>query len=86
MHRQVGSHHVQLIDGNHGGHGQGRPGGFMIDDDFIMGTDLEDHMNDDELPLIDDVEVLNKDRLLLIKIHTNLAKLAMDTYQAQPGN
>lgn len=31
----------------------------MIDDDFIMGTDLEDHMNDDELPLIDDVEVLN---------------------------
>jgi hypothetical protein len=59
MHRQVGSHHVQLIDGNHGGHGHGRPGGFMIDDDFIMGTDLEDHMNDDELPLIDDVEVLN---------------------------
>lgn len=58
----------------------------MIDDDFIMGTDLEDHINEDELPLIDDVEVLNKDRLLLIKIHTNLAKLAMDTYQAQPGN
>lgn len=58
----------------------------MIDDDFIMGTDLEDHINDDELLLIDDVEVLNKDRLLLIKIHTNLTKLAMDTYQAQPGN
>ncbi len=45
-----------------------------------MGTDLGDHMNDDELPLIDDVEVLNQDRLLLIKIHTSLAKLAMDTY------
>ena len=45
--------------GNLAHQGHGGPGGFLIDDDFIMGTDLGDHMNDEDLTLIDEVEVLN---------------------------
>lgn len=50
-----------------------------------MGTDLGDHINEDEVPLIDDVEVLNKDRLLLVKIHTSLIKFATEEFTKQPG-
>ena len=66
--------------GNHGNHGQP---GFMIDDDFIMGTDLGDHINEEDTPLLDEVEVLNSDRLVLIKIYTNLIKLAIDEQHNQ---
>jgi hypothetical protein len=41
-----------------------------MDDDFIMGTDL----GDDEGTFVDEVEVFNSERLLLIKIHTQLIK------------
>jgi len=45
--------------GNLGHPAHGGPGGFLIDDDFIMGTDLGDHINDEEVTLVDEVEVLN---------------------------
>ena len=61
MHRQVGSHHIpgHIMAGNLGHPAHGGPGGFLIDDDFIMGTDLGDHINDEEVTLVDEVEVLN---------------------------
>ena len=82
MHRQIGNLNVHgpLLNGNQGNPGY-VPGGFIMDDDFIMGTDLGDHMNDEEAPIVDEVEVLNPDRLLLVKIHTTMIKLAIDEYQ-----
>lgn len=54
----------------------------MIDDDFIMGTDL-DHINDDDhlSHSIEEVEVINSDRQILIKLHTLMIRLAIDKLQ-----
>jgi hypothetical protein len=76
MHRNIGANHAM---------GNRHP---LIDDEpFIIGTDI-DNLNaevyDEENTFCDEVDVINSDRLILIRIHISLIKLAIDTYQKKP--
>jgi hypothetical protein len=56
----------------------------LIDDDpFIIGTDI-DNLNaevyDEENTFCDEVDVINSDRSILIRIHISLIKLAIETF------
>ena len=55
----------------------------MVDDEFIMGTDIDREV-DEESPVVDEVEVLNSDRLILVRIHTTLIKLCLERYSRTP--
>ena len=50
-------------------------------DDFIIGTDIIDPeaYEEDETSFTDEVDVINSDRLILIKLFTFLIKLSTDS-------
>lgn len=50
-------------------------------DDFIIGTDIIDPeaYEEDETAFTDEVDVINSDRLILIKLYTSLIKLSTDS-------
>jgi hypothetical protein len=52
-----------------------------VHDDFIIGTDIIDAeaYEEDDSAFSDEVDVLNSDRLILIKLYTSLIKISTDS-------
>ena len=50
-------------------------------DDFIIGTDIIDPeaYEEDETTFTDEVDMINSDRLILIKLYTSLIKLSTES-------
>ncbi len=55
-------------------------------DDFIIGTDLIEGYEEEDAIFADEVEVINADRLILIKIFTSLVKLSTDAFSKKQIN
>lgn len=52
-----------------------------VHDDFIIGTDIIDPeaYEEEDVLFSDEVDVINSDRLIIIKLYTSLIKISTDT-------
>jgi hypothetical protein len=52
-----------------------------VHDDFIIGTDIIDPeaYEEEDVLFSDEVDVINSDRLIIIKLYTSLMKLSTDS-------
>jgi hypothetical protein len=52
-----------------------------VQDDFIIGTDIIDPeaYEEEDVLFSDEVDVINSDRLIIIKLYTSIIKLSTDS-------